>query len=119
MLKRRLFLSAIAAGATSAMLPVAVLGATRNSIPLSQKFAALVGSDFQFSDGVGAKSRARLVAFDAGPDCPGLEQFSVVFEGGSLAEGLYDIHHPGTGKLTVFCMPAADGGQRAYFSYFS
>jgi len=118
MLKRRLFLSAMAAGATSAMMPAAVLAATPEK-SLAQQFAALVGSDFQFKDTVGTHSRARLVAFDEGPSSPGLEQFSVVFNGEGLAEGLYDIHHPGTGKLTVFCMPSTDGAQRAYFSYFS
>lgn len=118
MLKRRLFLSAMAAGATSAMMPAAVLAAIPEK-SLSQHFAALVGSEFQFKDTVGTHSQARLVAFDEGPSSAGLEQFSVVFKGDGLAEGPYDIHNPGTGKLTVFCMPSSNGGQRAYFSYFS
>ncbi len=118
MLKRRLFLSAMAAGATSAMMPAAVLAAIPEK-SLSKHFATLVGSEFQFKDTVGTHSRARLVAFDEGPSSPGLEQFSVVFKGDGLAEGLYDIHHPGTGKLKVFCMPSTDGAQRAHFSHFS
>ena len=125
MLKRRLFLSALAAGATSSILPTTVFSAVLSSDePLSEKFSALVGSEFHFTSAIGEKSRAQLVAFDNGPDSPGLEQFSVVFEGDGLAEGLHDIHHPGTGKLAVFCMPSTGGAfgnsrQRVYFSNFS
>ena len=125
MLKRRLFLSALAAGATSSILPTTVFSAVlTNDDPLSEKFSALVGSEFHFRNAIGDKSRAKLVAFDKGPDSPGLEQFSVVFEGDGLAEGLHDIHHLGTGKLTVFCMPSTGGAlgcsrQRVYFSNFS
>ncbi len=123
MLKRRLFLSALAAGATSSMIPTTVFSAVDDG-PLSEKFSDLVGSEFHFRNAVGDKSRAKLVAFDQGPDSPGLEQFSVVFEGDGLAEGLHDIHHLGTGKLTVFCMPSTGGAlgscrQRVYFSNFS
>jgi len=125
MLKRRFFLSAIAAGATSTILPTTVFSAfLTDDGPLSQKFSDLVGSEFCFTNTVGDISSARLIAFDKGPDSPGLEQFSVVFEGDGLAEGLHDIHHPGTGKLAVFCMPSTGGAtggsrQRVYFSNFS
>jgi hypothetical protein len=125
MLKRRLFLSALAAGATSSILPTTAFSAVlADNGLLAEKFSTLVGSEFHFRNTVGDKSCARLVAFDNGPDSPGLEQFSVVFEGDGLAEGLHDIHHLGTGKLTVFCMPSTSAAlgnsrQRVYFSNFS
>ena len=121
MLKRRLFLSALAAGATSSILPTTAFSAAlADGRSMAEKFSDLVGSEFRFRNSAGDRSRARLVAFDEGPDSPGLEQFSVVFEGEGLTEGLHDIHHLGTGKLNVFCMPSAGGTrQRAYFSYFS
>ena len=125
MLKRRLFLTALAASATSSILPTTAFSAVfSNDGSLAGKFAALVGSDFQFTNDAGDKSRARLVAFDKGPDNPKLEQFSVVFEGDGLAEGLHDVHHFGAGTHTVFCMPSTGGAsgksrQRVYFSNFS
>jgi len=125
MLKRRFFLSAIAAGATGTLLPTTVFSALlTDDGPLSNKFSDLVGSEFRFRNAVGDVSSARLIAFDKGPESPGLEQFSLVFEGDGLAEGLHEIHHVGTGKLTVFCMPSTGSAlgssrQRVYFSNFS
>ena len=60
---------------------------------------------------------------DDGPQCPGLEQFSIVFEGNDLTEGLYRVYHRQTGSLLISLMPSGEPGsrknrKRVFFSTF-
>ena len=64
---------------------------------------------------------AQLIAVDDGPDCPGLEQFSIVFEGDELDDGLYDTYHPEMDGLAISLMPSDARGtgrvrKRAFFA---
>ena len=130
-MKRRNFLSAVAAGAATAVLPVGVFAASPNVSyrtdprqPTLAGFTRLLGSEFHFTDVSGGALKARLVACDDGPQHAGLTQFSVVFEGATLEEGLYELRHPETGPMMIGCV-SSDGAiagmsrQRVYFSSFS
>jgi hypothetical protein len=127
MLERRKFLTALSATMLTAAIPSGTLAATisqtRQCCSLRKQFAQLVGSDFRLLNSAGVAQKARLVAVENGPDCPGLEQFSIVFEGSGLTDGLYKVYHPGTGTLQIGLMSSGEPGsevdrQRAHFSNF-
>jgi hypothetical protein len=121
MLKRRAVLGALGSVMAASFMPVNVLAGTR----LSQRnqYSRLIGSRIRFRDAEGSVTTARLVALDDGPQCPGLEQFSVVFEGEHLGEGVYEIFHPDMGNSRLaFTASGRPGPERnlfrAYFSNF-
>lgn len=130
MLERRNFLTALTATMATAMLPAGIMAATpgqpgNNGInnSLRGQLAQLVGSNLRLVDAAGIAQSARLVAVDDGPDHPGLEQFSIVFEGSGLTDGLYKVYHPSTGTLRIGLMSSGEAGstpgrQRAHFSNF-
>ncbi len=130
MLERRNFLTALSAAMATAMLPAGLIAATTgeagrsgNSNSLREKFAPLVGNKLRLVDADGVARYARLVALDDGYRCPGLEQFSIVFEGSGLTDGLYKVYHPSTGTLRIGLMSSGEaespvGRQRAHFSNF-
>ena len=127
MLERRKFLTALSATMLTAAIPSGTLAATLTQTgqccPLRKQFAQLVDSDFRLVNSAGVTQIARLVAVDDGPDCSGLEQFSIVFESGDLTEGLYKAYHPGIGTLRIGLLPTGETGsevnrQRAHFSNF-
>jgi len=122
MLARRQFLGTLSAGMATTLVPAGVLSAA-GLLSLRDQFAGLVEDNFHFLDSAGVVKKARLVALDDGPDCPRLEQFSIVFEGSDLTEGIYQVYHPQTGSLQIGLMPSGEPGseldrQRAYFSNF-
>ena len=121
MLQRRAVLAAISSVLATAVVPINALASDRRT--RRDRLAGLLGQTFGLADLNGKVTQAQLVAFDDGPHCHGLEQFSVVFESGDLTDGLYEAFHPGSGKLLVSLMPSgqleSDQNQkRAYFSYF-
>ncbi len=127
MLERRKFLTALSASILSAAIPGGALAATLRRSgkggSLHKQFAQLVGNDFRLLNSAGVAQKARLVAIDEGPVCRGLEQFSIVFEGSDLAEGLYQIRSWRTGRILISLQASGEPGtatnrQRAYFSRF-
>ena len=114
MLERRNFLTALSATILTAGLPAGIAAATQRqrgrSGSLRAQFARLVGSNFRLLNSTGVAQQARLVAVDDGPRCPGLEQFSIVFEGSDLAEGLYQVRSWRTGKMLVSLQPSGEPG---------
>jgi len=104
MLGRRKFLGTLSAGMATTMVPAGVLSAAS----LRDQLAGLVDDNFQFVDSAGGSMRARLVALDDGPECPGLQ---------------YRVYHPSTGTLRIGLMASGEAGstsgrQRAFFSDF-
>jgi len=98
------------------MVPAGIVTAA-GFAALRDRFATLVDSDFDFVDAHGAALTARLVALDDARTSGGFEQFSVVFEGDGLAEGLYQVRHPALGSLHIgFTAPGESLRQRAWFS---
>ncbi len=127
MLERRNFLTALSATILAAALPAGIAAATQRqrgkSGSLRTQFAQLVGSNLRLLNSAGVAQEARLVAIDDGPLCPGLEQFSIVFEGGDLAEGLYQIRSWRTERMLISLQCSGETGthrnrQRACFSNF-
>ena len=130
MLERRKFLVAVGAGMATVAMPTGIVAATLknsgrscSSASLQQRLVPLIGSTFYLADSAGQLTKARLVALDEGPQCEGLEQFSVVFEGTDLSDGIYKVSHNESGSFDISLMPsdataAAKIRKRAYFSLF-
>jgi hypothetical protein len=122
---RRRFLGTLSAGMAASLVPAGVISAA-GIASLRDRFAGLVDDSFDLVDSAGTLKKARLVAMDDGPDCPNrpdLEQFSIVFEGSGLNDGLYKVYHPSTGRLQIGLMSSGEAGstvrrQRAHFSNF-
>ena len=131
MFERRKVLKVFVAGVTTAMVPAGIMAATLNqtessgtSQSLRDQLTPLIGSRFRLTDSNGIAKRARLVAIDDGPRCAGLEQFSIVFEGADLTDGLHEVYHRQTGSSLIGLMPSDEAGagmtrQRAHFSNFA
>ena len=129
MLERRTFLTVLTAGLATAATPGTLLAACHDflargpSVPRRDDFKQLVGADFRLTAADGRRSAARLVAFDDGPRCSRLEQFSFVLDTEGLDEGIYEIDNPHTGSMAVNLMPsehpsAAGQCHRVYVSRF-
>jgi hypothetical protein len=121
MLQRRAVLAAFGSAMAAAMAPFGVLAGT--NLSRRNQLSELMGCSFHIADPSGEKTTARLVALDDGPRCPGLEQFSVVFEGADLCEGLHEVYHHDTGRFLISLMPSGESGsrqirKRAFFSTF-
>jgi hypothetical protein len=130
MLERRQVLKIIIAGTTTSLVPAGILAATLRETEssgtgssLRGQLETLVGSRFRLTGSDGVVRTARLIAVDDGPVCPGLEQFSILFEGTDLAEGLHEVYHWQTGSELISLVPSGEPGsgmtrQRAHFSRF-
>ena len=129
MLERRTFLTVLTAGLATAATPGTLLAACHEflasgpSVPRRDDFKRLVGRRFQLIDSEGLTSDATLLAFEDGPRCPRLEQFSFVLDTEGLEEGIYEIRHPEMGAISVNLMTSAhpsNAGQchRVYVSRF-
>ena len=129
MLQRRTFLSVLTAGLATAATPGTLLAACHDflargpSVPRRDDFRQLVGADFRLTNADGHRSAAKLVAFDDGPTCSRLEQFSFVLDTPEHDEGIYEIEHPQTGAMSVCLMqsehPSAAGQcHRVYVTRF-
>jgi hypothetical protein len=128
MLQRRAILAALTTSMAAALVPGSAIAAglsagNRMATPTSlrEQLQALQGQDFHFEDETGETSQARLIAVEDGPRCPGLEQFSVVFEGERLSEGMNDLSHPEIGNMPIGltsseCTHASRTRKRAHFS---
>lgn len=127
MLGRRKFLGTLTAGVVTTLVTPGIIKAaaiTDGHASLRDQFVRLVGSNFRLVDATGTTTIARLAALDDGPESPGLEQFSIVFEGADLTDGLYRVYHRRTGGLRISFMPSGEPGpdlnrQRAHFSSFT
>lgn len=104
MLQRRAVLAALMSATAAALAPVSAFA--RSHRTCRQKFAELVGANVRLSNLDGEAVKATLVCLDDGPHHPGLEQFSVVFEGVNLEEGLYEVSHANLGRLPVTLIPS-------------
>lgn len=121
MLQRREILAALSSATMATFVPGSVLAGT--GLTIREKFFDLQGRCFRLTDSTGDVTTARLVTVDDGPSCPGLEQFSVVFECGDVTEGLYEVYHRETGRLLINLQRSGAPGsgtnrQRASFSNF-
>ncbi|WP_374583285.1 hypothetical protein [Pseudoduganella sp.] len=69
-------------------------------------FRQLVGQEFMAYQGKRG-AQLGLVAVRAGKALPHQEQFTLVFAGPpGLAEGIYEIDNPGTGRMALYLEPA-------------
>ena len=129
MLERRTFLTVLTAGLATAATPGTLLAACHDFLargpaaPRRDDFRQLVGADFRLTAADGQRSVAKLVAFDDGPRCSRLEQFSFVLDTADVEEGIYEIDSPQTGPMSVSLMPsdhssAAGQCHRVYVSRF-
>ena len=129
MLERRTFLTVLTAGLATAATPGTLLAACHDflaigpAVPRRNDFKQLVGADFRLTDGDGGRSVAKLVAFDDGPRCSRLEQFSFVLDTSVVDEGIYEIDNPHIGSMSVSLMrsehPSAAGQcHRVYVTRF-
>jgi len=130
MLERRNFLTALTAAMATTLVPGGIVAATLTQReicamqPSTQDLLArLIGNTFHLTDSNGEPTQARLVAVDEGPQCEGLEQFSIVFEGTDLCDGIYKVYHRDTGSVPISLMPSvartpATVRKRAYFTLF-
>ena len=121
MLQRRAVLAALGSAMVATVAPLSAFANVH--VTCRQKFAEIVGGTVHLTDSDGEVVKARLVSLDDGPRHPGLEQFSIVFEGDNLQEGLYELSHPGLGRLPVSLIPSdsrhAQGARgRAFFTLF-
>ncbi len=121
MLERRAFLAALGSAVVASAVPVNVLAST--NLSCREQLSQMLGRNFRLKSPAGDIVTARLIAVDEGLDCRGLEQFSIVFEGDNLDDGLYDTYHPDMDGLAITLMPSEAPGsgrirKRAYFSVF-
>lgn len=93
-----------------------------SAVPGAQGYAALLGEQFNIYDGVRGVS-VRLVKVREAPAQPGMQQFTLRFEGGrpgALPSGTYEVEHAATGKIGMFLDASAQGADtmlyRADFS---
>ena len=131
MLKRRKALKILVAGMTTAMVPAGVVATTLSGVErtgmrhsLRTQLTQLIGSNFRLTDTYGTAKKAVLVAVEEGPRSAGLEQFSAVFEGDELEEGLHEVYHCQTGNSLISFVPSGESEtgqvrQRAHFSIFA
>jgi hypothetical protein len=99
MLQRRAVLAALGGAMAATIVPFKSHAGT--NLSTRQQFAELLGARFRLTDADGHSWAARLVAVDDGPRCPGLEQYSIVFEGRELTEGLYEVYPRESGRLNI------------------
>lgn len=122
MLERRAFLAALGSAVVVSAVPISVLAST--NLSCREQLSQMLGRNFRLKSPAGDIVTAQLVEVDDGPDCPGLEQFSIVFEGDDLDDSLYDTYHPEMDGLAISLMPSEVPGsgrirKRAYFSVFA
>ena len=122
MLQRRAVLAALGGAMASSLVPFGAHAGPK--LTTCQRYAELIGSRFRFIDDDGNRCSARLVVVDNGPNESGLEQFSMVFEGDKLTDGLHKIRSLDTGELLVATMPSGMPGsgpvrKRVYISIFA
>lgn len=121
MLQRRAVLAALGSAMVFTVAPVSAYAIKDRTS--RQKFADTVGATLRLVDPNGEVVHARLIGLDDGPRHPGLEQFSIVFEGDNLKEGLYEFSHPNLGRQSVTLIPSDSrfsqrSRGRAFFSLF-
>jgi len=99
MLQRRAVLAALGGAMAATIVPFGAHAGP--NLTTHQQFSELLGARFRLTDAEGNSWAARLIAVDDGPRCPGLDQYSIVFEGSELSEGVYEVYHREAGKLKV------------------
>ena len=122
MLQRRAVLAALGGAMAAGLVPLGAQAGPK--LTTCQRYAEFLGARFRFTDADGSSCSARLVAVDNGPRCSGLEQFSMVFEGNDLADGLYEVRGLEAGRILVTLMPSGVPGsgpvrKRVYISNFA
>ena len=122
MLQRRAVLAGLSGAMAATLVPFSAHAGPK--LTTCQRYAELLGTRFRFTDDDGNRCSARLVAVDSGPNHSGLEQFSMVFEGDDLADGLYELRGPEAGRVLVALMPSDTAGsgpvrKRVYISNFA
>ena len=125
MIKRRNFLISCAIGTTALTTPLgwAAAGNSTNSGLTKDKFQSLLHHNFRCMDEKTGMINMDLVEIREGPQVPGLEQFSLVFQernssGKShLQDGLYQLYHPETGRALIHLAPSNTEAGR-YTTYF-
>ena len=99
MLQRRAVLAALGSAMAASFAPIKVLAGTK--VTRRNQFAELIGDRLQLKDPEGNVTVARLATLDDGPQCRGLEQFSIVIEGDGLIDGIHKVHHRDIGRLRI------------------
>lgn len=128
-MKRREFL--FGCGSTVVLAGLSLKSALAMSSSLSQSevkaMTAAVGSSswksmlneqFVLRDEVKGPVNLRLIAFRAGKADPKLDQFGITFVGKEdekVAEGMYQMEHPRTGKFMLHLQPIDLGSAGAHY----
>jgi hypothetical protein len=121
MLQRRAVLAALTSAMAAAMAPTSIFASNHQTC--RQRLAGIVGDTVRLSDQDGRILYARVLTIDDGPTHPGLDQFSIVFEGDDLVDGLYEAHHRDAGTVPVALIESEASAygttrKRAHFSIF-
>lgn len=85
-------------------------------------FSQLTNESFRIFDGSERVVYANLVTVGDGPTVPGLDQFSLEFEGDFadwLEPGLYELYHTRMGSFQAFLDSRAEAGGPVYESFFN
>ncbi len=126
--RRKFIVQCSAVAAMASIGPLAVSAASMaTSVGLSRtgdRFRALLDKRFILRKAsAGTEAVVRLTAVRQGPVHPGLEQFSLHFDGTGgpqLPEGIYRVHSPVLESFDLFVSPAGEeDGPVAYQASFS
>jgi hypothetical protein len=119
MMQRRAVIAAFGSAIATSFVPVSLLASTKRS--QRELYSNVLGNQLKLKNPSGEVTTARLVSVDEGPTCPGLEQFSIAFEGEHLTEGLFDVGHPDLvrSQIALFRCGPPDSGRNRYRAYIS
>lgn len=108
--RRSMMLGTGAAALAATAAPVLAAGVQAQAgVPPRRAFEALVGETFASTDG----ASLRLCQVTDGPQVPGLDQFSLAWEGGPGEGGLLELQHPRTGRFALHLEPTRDSNTDA------
>ena len=117
-MQRRDFIASGLGALACAGISTAALAASHGGAgPGAQAYAALLGEKFIVYDGVRGET-VRLVKVRQAPAQPGMQQFTLRFEGGrhgALPSGTYEVDHAATGKIDMFLDASARGADSVLY----
>jgi hypothetical protein len=112
------------AGVNPSQLLASARGSQISATPVPRaRFDALMGTEFRvYREDGRFLDKVRLAAIEDGPCCPGLEQFSVLWEGAYadvLPEGVYTLTAPQEPGLSLAMTPISEGRHPRYRAVFN
>ena len=85
-----------------------------------ERFAQNLHTTFRAQLDAGAQYALELVSLQEYPPTPGIEQFSLLFQGAAallLPQRTYTLAHEILGSLDIFLVPVGISPDRAYYQY--